>query len=56
MGNRTSNKQPERLPQRWALIFTGAVVAGAIVFALAGPAAALGAVGATVLGLHTLVA
>lgn len=56
MGNRTSKKEPERLSQRWALILTGAFVAGAIFFALAGPLAALSAAGATLIGLHTMVA
>ncbi|MEU0646100.1 hypothetical protein [Streptomyces umbrinus] len=55
MANRTTSKQPERLSQRWALILTGAFVAGAIFFALAGLPAALGAAGATLLGLHTMV-
>lgn len=57
MANRqTSNSQPERLPQRWALILTASFAVGAVFFALAGPLVALGAVGATALGLHQLVA
>lgn len=56
MANRTSTKQPERLSQRWALILVAALVVGAIFFALAGPLAGLSAAGATILGLHTLVA
>ncbi|MFD8633750.1 hypothetical protein [Streptomyces sp. NPDC059533] len=57
MANRTTtDTRPDRLPLRWALIFTAAFVAGAVVFTLAGPLAALTAAGATVLGLNQLVA
>ncbi|MER6126279.1 hypothetical protein ABT173_27390 [Streptomyces sp. NPDC001795] len=56
MGNRTSKREPERLSQRWALILTAGFTVGVAFFALAGPLSALAAAGATVLGLHTLVA
>ncbi|MFK4687736.1 hypothetical protein [Streptomyces pristinaespiralis] len=56
MANRTTPREPERLSQRWTLILLSAFVAGAVVFALAGPLAALGAAGATALGLHQLMA
>lgn len=51
----TTDARPERLSQRWALILTAAFVVGAVVFTLAGPLAALGAAGATVIGLDQLV-
>ncbi|MFE5595476.1 hypothetical protein [Streptomyces sp. NPDC056549] len=56
MANGTTPDQPERLSQRWTLILLAAFVAGAAVLALAGPLAALGAAGATALGLHQLMA
>ncbi|MEU8512982.1 hypothetical protein AB0C76_15555 [Kitasatospora sp. NPDC048722] len=57
MANRTTPaEQPERLSHRWALILLGAFVAGTVVFALAGPLAALSAAGLTALGLHQVVA
>ena len=47
---------PEPLPQRWAIILLAGVVAGALVLSLAGLLPGLGAAGATVLGLHQLMA
>ncbi|MCZ4101103.1 hypothetical protein [Streptomyces sp. H39-C1] len=52
----SSTNPPEPLSQRWALIFVGAIVVGAVVFVLGGPVAGLGAAGCTVLGLHKVLA
>ncbi|MEU6934813.1 hypothetical protein AB0A05_37605 [Streptomyces sp. NPDC046374] len=56
MANGTTPDQPERLSQRWTLIILAAFVAGAVVFVLGGPMAALTAAGATAVGLHGLMA
>ncbi|GAB2952910.1 hypothetical protein GCM10027028_63990 [Streptomyces sundarbansensis] len=56
VANGTTPDQPERLSQRWTHILLSAFVAGAVVFALAGALAALGAAGATAVGLHQLMA
>lgn len=47
---------PEPLPQRWAIILIASFAAGAIVLPLGGPLAALGAAGATTMGLNQLMA
>lgn len=52
----TNQNGPEPLPQRWAIILIASFVAGAVVLPLAGPLAALGAAGATSLGLNQLMA
>jgi hypothetical protein len=51
-GNTTPD--PERLPLRWAVIGIAAAGVGAVAFLAGGPLAALGAVGATVSTLHTV--
>ncbi|MCY0926953.1 hypothetical protein OTB20_12215 [Streptomyces sp. H27-H1] len=52
MPNRTTqDERPERLSHRWALILTAAGLVGAVVLSIGGPLAALGAAGASVLGL-----
>ncbi|MFD5589769.1 hypothetical protein ACFWII_39030 [Streptomyces sp. NPDC127063] len=56
MANSTNGNCPEPLPQRWAIILLAGFVAGAVAFPLAGLLAALGAAGATVVGMHTLMA
>ncbi|MGW1364879.1 hypothetical protein ACWCQP_46705 [Streptomyces chartreusis] len=47
---------PELLPQRWAIILLAGLVAGVLVLAAGGLLPGLGAAGATVLGLHQLMA
>ncbi|MGW3659361.1 hypothetical protein ACWD6R_28475 [Streptomyces sp. NPDC005151] len=56
METSTNENRPEPLPQRWAIILIAGFVAGAAVFPLGGLLVALGAAGATVLGLHQLIA
>jgi hypothetical protein len=47
---------PELLPQRWAIILLAGLMAGALVLTMAGLLPGLGAAGATILGLHQLMA
>jgi hypothetical protein len=54
--NSTNENRPEPLPQRWAIILMAGFVAGTAVFALGGLLVALGAAGATIVGLHQLMA
>ena len=55
-GSNQSPSQPERLPQRWGLIFIGASVAGAVGFAIGGPLVAFGAAAGAISLLHQILA
>ncbi|WP_327411419.1 hypothetical protein OG458_42825 (plasmid) [Streptomyces sp. NBC_01281] len=52
----TAPASAERLPQRWGIILTAAVVMGAVAFMAGGPLAALGAIGVTIGTLHAVLA
>ncbi|MFJ6452245.1 hypothetical protein ACIQNV_37215 [Streptomyces hydrogenans] len=57
MANTTNQNTPEPLSQRWALILIAGFVAGAVAFALSGVLlAGLGAAGAVIVGMHTIMA